>query len=186
MNRKRLYDPRDVDKFVEASKCLSTAARAPRSGGRSSKSTAVGLLEALAAHPAEMPSRHTSMRICSVIRQERSTSQVYSVLFRCDALGGVYEAATARTWHARKSSGGLSTRRRVRLLERSLQAVGFIVPSSVSGAAGAADTARNCPRDRDYRSSNSSYSITGRSNARCTCGATSIASHATYPDQTDT
>lgn len=59
LDRRRLYDPRDVDAYIQASKCLSSKDQLRRTGGRSSSSEGAGLSEALARHPEERP-RHSS------------------------------------------------------------------------------------------------------------------------------
>lgn len=59
IGRIRLYDQRDLKRFVEEHKCLSSNDRAARTTTRSSNSKDGGLSEALALHPIEMP-RHSS------------------------------------------------------------------------------------------------------------------------------
>jgi hypothetical protein len=55
IGRIRLYDQRDLKRFVEEHKCLSSSDRAAPTTTRSSSSAAEGLSEALALHPIEMP-----------------------------------------------------------------------------------------------------------------------------------
>ncbi len=55
VGRHRRYDPKDVTKYIEACKCLSTSAPTRPIGGRKSPSQGTGLDEALALHPAETP-----------------------------------------------------------------------------------------------------------------------------------
>lgn len=69
--RRRLYDPRDVERFLrEAVECPSTNEKTRRTGGRSSSSKGVGLLAALAAHPVETQSN--SSEPCEIRLPERS------------------------------------------------------------------------------------------------------------------
>ncbi len=49
--RKRLYNMRDVHKYLEDRKCLSPSAKVLRTGKRSSSSKGIGLLEALEHDP---------------------------------------------------------------------------------------------------------------------------------------
>lgn len=56
LDRRRLYDPRDVEKHIQGAKCLSSNDPAARTGKRSSNPKGLGFLEALAQHPAERPS----------------------------------------------------------------------------------------------------------------------------------
>lgn len=53
LDRRRLYDPRDVEKHIQGAKCLSSSEPAARTGKRNSSVKGNGLLAALAQHPAE-------------------------------------------------------------------------------------------------------------------------------------
>lgn len=53
LGRNRLYDRKDVARYIEACKCTSTSAPKARFGGRNSTSKGLGLDEALKLHPEE-------------------------------------------------------------------------------------------------------------------------------------
>lgn len=55
LGRNRLYDRKDIARYIEACKCTSTSAPKVRSGGRNLASKGLGLDEALKLHPEETP-----------------------------------------------------------------------------------------------------------------------------------
>lgn len=56
IDRRRLYDPRDVEQHIQGAKCLSSSGPGRHIGKLKSSSKEPGLLEALARHPGETPS----------------------------------------------------------------------------------------------------------------------------------
>ena len=73
--RKRLYDPRDVTRYIEASKCLSSKDQARRSTTRRLSSEDVGLSEALAQAPVETQSSTNARSEISLRKKPRPPRQ---------------------------------------------------------------------------------------------------------------
>jgi hypothetical protein len=74
IGRKVLYDPRDVEAFLQGAKCLSSSEPARLIGRPKSSSKACGLSEALAQAPSETPSNSNVRSAISFGAKLRSPS----------------------------------------------------------------------------------------------------------------